>query len=73
MDEIQLRKEVIESMSQSLLRHEKESAELASKLVLMKNQIMEHNIGTGIKRKYAGVKSGTMKGIPVVVRLIQLS
>lgn len=57
-------------MSQSLLKHEKESAELASKLVLMKNQIMEHNIGKGIQRKYAGVKTGGMKSTPVTVRFI---
>lgn len=37
LDEINLRKEVIDSMSSSLMRHEKDSAELASKLVLMKN------------------------------------
>lgn len=36
-DEVNLRKDVIESMSSSLLKHEKESRELASKLVMMKN------------------------------------
>ncbi len=36
-DEIALRKEVIESMQECLLRHEKESAALAKNLVLMKN------------------------------------
>ena len=36
-DEINLRKDVIDSLSQSLMRHERESAELAQKLVLMKN------------------------------------
>lgn len=54
------------------MRHESESAELASKLVLMKNQIMEHNVGKGTQRKYAGVKSGALKGVPVVVSLISL-
>lgn len=39
----------------------------------MKNQIMEHNIGKGISRKYAGVKTGGMKGIPVVVSLFFIS
>jgi len=36
-EEITCRKEVIDAMSRSLMNHEKESAELASKLVLMKN------------------------------------
>ncbi|CDW87547.1 UNKNOWN [Stylonychia lemnae] len=69
VDEVNLRKEIIESMQESLMRHEKESAELASKLVLMKNQIMEHNVGRSLQRKFAGVKSGALKGIPVVVSL----
>ena len=37
IDEINCRKEVIESMGASLMLHEKESRELASKLVLLKN------------------------------------
>jgi hypothetical protein len=36
-DEIQLRKEVIDSMSSSMLKHEKENRELVSKLVMLKN------------------------------------
>lgn len=66
-DEVNLRKEVIDSMSESLMRHEHDSAELAQKLVLLKNQIMEHSVGQAIKRKYAGVKSGALKGVPVTV------
>jgi hypothetical protein len=49
-------------MSQSLLRHEKESKELAEKLVIMKNQIMESNIYGNIKvKKFPGFKFGRMK------------
>lgn len=36
-DESNLRKEVIDSLSESLMKHEGETRELASKLVLMKN------------------------------------
>jgi hypothetical protein len=54
-------------MSDSLMRHEKESAELARNLVLMKNQIMENNVATNMKRKYAAVKQGAIKDMPVFV------
>jgi hypothetical protein len=36
-EEVDLRREVIDSMSASLLKHERENSELASKLALMKN------------------------------------
>ena len=36
-DEIELRKEVIDSMSASMMKHEKENRELVSKLVMLKN------------------------------------
>ena len=36
-DEVQWRKDLIDTMSQNLIKHEKESMELASKLALMKN------------------------------------
>jgi hypothetical protein len=60
-DEVNLRKEVIDSMGDSLLKHETESRELASKLVMLKNQIMENDIGRNIGRKFAAVKLGMMK------------
>ncbi len=60
-DEVNLRKEVIDSMSDSLMQHESAQRELASKLVMMKNQIMENDIGKSIGRKFAGVKIGIMK------------
>jgi hypothetical protein len=37
-DEVNLRKEVIDSMGLSLMKHENETRELATKLMMMKNQ-----------------------------------
>ena len=74
-DEVNLRKEVIDSMATSLLKHETESRELASKLVMLKNQIMENDIGRNIGRKFAAVKLGMMKSVsmtPVSVSCITL-
>ena len=71
-DEVNLRKEVIDSMGASLMKHETESRELASKLVMLKNQIMENDIGRNIGRKFAAVKLGMMKSVsmtPVSVSL----
>ncbi len=72
-EEVELRKEIIESMSASLMRHEKESAELANKLVLMKNQILEFNVGNQIQRKYAGVKIGGKQMVPVYVNFTSVN
>lgn len=62
-DEVNLRKEVIDSMSQSLMKHESDSREMASKLVMMKNQIMENDIGKSVGRKFAAVKIGMIKNV----------
>eukprot|EP00347_Sterkiella_histriomuscorum_P016614 403352511 len=70
-DEINLRKEVIDSMSNSLMKHEKESGELASKLALMKNQIIESSIGSGIGKKFAAVKVGKLKQKPVALEFTE--
>ena len=73
-DEVNLRKEVIDSMGDSLLKHENESRELASKLVMLKNQIMENDIGRNIGRKFAAVKLGMMKSMtPMSVSLIVIN
>ena len=56
-------------MQASLMRHEKESAELANKLVLMKNQILDFNVGKSLQRKYGGVKTSGSKPLPVLVRI----
>lgn len=31
---------------------------------------MDHKVGEAVKRKYAGVKTSTLKNIPVTVRLL---
>ena len=64
-----MRKEVIDSMSDTLMKHEKNSAEMAQKLAMMKNQIMENDAFKGMGRKYAAIKIGTMKDIPVYVSI----
>ncbi len=72
LDEVNLRKEVIDSMSASLMNHENTQRELASKLVMMKNQIMENDVGKSIGRKFAAVRIGLMKTLqmtPVSVSL----
>jgi hypothetical protein len=55
-DEVNLRKEVIESMSGSMMKHEKENKELVSKLVMLKNQILENDIGLATDRTFGAVK-----------------
>ena len=54
-------------MSSSLLNHEKESRELASKLVMMKNQILENDIGKMEDRKYAAIKTNGKTLLPCSV------
>ena len=77
-DEVNLRKEVIDSMSDNLLKHEKENRELVSKLVMLKNQILENEIGQATERKFGAVKlfTGGSKRpppLPVAVRNIGVS
>jgi hypothetical protein len=43
---------------------------MAQKLVLMKNQIMENDVGTGVTRKFAAIKIGTLFHLPCAVNLI---
>ena len=49
-------------MGKNMLAHEKEEADLASKLTLLKNQIMENDTGFGMSKKYGCVKKGMLKG-----------
>lgn len=58
-------------MNENMIRHETESADLAQKLTLMKNQIMEFNMGVGMNKKYAAVKIGTIKHMPVSLEFIE--
>ena len=68
-DEVECRKEVIESMSSSMMKHEKENRELVSKLVMLKNQILENDIGQASDRHYGAVKVqvGSKKVPPIPV------
>ena len=60
-------------MSDSLMQHESAQRDLASKLVMMKNQIMVNDIGKSVSRKFAAVKIGTlMSAVPVSVRLYKI-
>jgi hypothetical protein len=43
-------------MSASMMKHEKENRELVSKLVMLKNQILEYDIGTASDRSFGAVK-----------------
>jgi hypothetical protein len=75
-DEANLRTEVINSLSQSLIVHETNQRELASKLVIMKNQIMETDIGRSIGRKFAAVRIGLIKNMqmtPVSIEFTKVS
>lgn len=56
MEEVNVRKEVINHMADSLLKHEHEEQDMASKLTLLKNQMMESNMGLGMDRRFSAVK-----------------
>lgn len=71
-DEVSLRKTVIDSMGDNLLKHEDDSMRMAQKLTLMKNQIMEYDRYVGMNRKYGAVRIQTMKNTPVTVSFFNL-
>ena len=54
-------------MSKSMLGHEQESMEMAQKLTLMKNQIMESDAAAGMMRRYAAVRLGKIRHHPCTV------
>jgi hypothetical protein len=58
---------VIDEMSSNMLAHEKESADMAQKLTLMKNQMMEADTSVGVGRKFGAVRIGTIKDTPCTV------
>lgn len=67
-DEAELRREVIDSMSQSLMAQESVQRDLATKMVMMKNQILENDAGKSIGRKFGAIKIGLMNvNTPVAV------
>ena len=71
MDEVNLRKTINEDMQQKLMRHEQESMAQASKLTLMKNQILEYDRSVGMNRKYGAVKIGTLRYFPITLEFIE--
>jgi hypothetical protein len=71
-DEAELRREVIDSMSQSLMAQESVQRDLATKMVMMKNQILENDAGKSIGRKFGAIKIGLMNvNTPVAVSSLQ--
>lgn len=58
-------------MNENMIRHETESSDMANKLTLMKNQIMEFNLGMGMNKKYAAVKIGTIKHMPCSLEFVE--
>ena len=61
VDEIASRKVMIEQMSANLMFHEKESADLAKKLSIMKQQILDNDSGYGLSKKFGCVRIGRIK------------
>jgi len=56
MEDVLCRKMIIEEMNENMLAHERESSEMATKLTLMKNQIMENDTANGMEKKYGAVR-----------------
>lgn len=66
-EDVACRKLIIDEMSKSMLGHEHESMEMAQKLTLMKNQIMENDAAGGMMHRYAAVRLGTIRHHPCTV------
>ena len=60
-EEVVVRKMVIDDMGVNMLAHEKESADMATKLSLLKSQMMEHDTAYGMGKKYGCVKKSLVK------------
>jgi hypothetical protein len=59
-EEVACRKLIIEQMTANLMDHEKESAEMASKLSQLKSQMLAADQEVGMSRKYSGVRIGKL-------------
>ena len=57
-------------MSDTLLKHEDNDRILATKLVHLKNQMLEYDVGKAIESKFAGIKIGSKDMIPVSVSFL---
>ena len=55
------RKKIIEQMGVNLAFHEKECADLAKKLTILKQQILDNDSGYGMSKKFGCVKIGRLK------------
>lgn len=69
-EEVECRKQIEESMTESMLQHENDHAKLASNLMLMKNQMIEYDSFVGTSKKYCALKINKMKDVHYVVRSI---
>ena len=54
-------------MGENLMKHESESMQMAQKLTLMKNQIMEYDKHVGMNRKFGAVKVSGLKSLACTV------
>ena len=70
-DDVECRKLIIDEMSNNMLHHEQESMEMAQKLSMMKNQIMENDAAIGLEKRYAAVRLGTIRHHPCIVQFIE--
>ena len=61
------RKQIIEQLTKSMLEHEKESADMANKLSVLKSQMMEADSEIGMSRKFAAVKIGKISDVACTV------
>ena len=62
---------IIDELGQSILFHEQESAEMAQKLTLLKNQILENDASNGMNRKYTAVRVGKLRYYPCSFAFVQ--
>ncbi len=58
---------MIEQLSNSLLGHEAESMQMASKLSQLKTEMMENEIGYGAEKKYGAIKMTKLRNTPCTV------
>lgn len=70
-EDVECRKLIIDEMSNSMLKHEKESMDMAQKLTLMKNQIMESDTELGMQKRFAAVRLGTIRHHPCTVEFME--
>jgi hypothetical protein len=57
-------------MADNLLEHEKESADMATKMAALKNAMMQSDMAVGMARKFGAVKLTTFNNNPVSVSII---